>query len=556
MGQLNVINIEGYKSIGNPIQIRFPQNMPVVLIGENNSGKTNILRAIDLMFGEWWPKSKDFEDHDFWGRCNQKNRIIIKTEVSEFEGRLGRSMEYECGGFRLTAEKGKSNEFVAIQSEDGNDNIYVNSALRNEISSVFVSPEHNLSYQLSYSSKYTLLSKVTKAFHDRLVSNEERIKHLKDLFDQTVATFLEVDEFKEFKDNLTNIAGEMIGNMSHGLQLDFSAYDPSNYLKTLRVHPSQNGEIRAFEELGTGQAQILALSFAHAYAKCFKQQGLILLIDEPESHLHPLAQKWLAKVMFKMAAAGLQVVISTHSPYFIDLEFLEGLYLVKKVQEETVLVSTNKKQLSEFCISKGANTAKTKKETIIPFYSGNVTTNILKGFFSNKIILVEGPTEELALPIYLEKAGFDTLKEGVDVIGVGGKGNLAKWKRFFNIFEIPVYICFDNDANDDGEAVKRKDALKTVGINEEDMNSYINQEVWEVCDEFCVFGKDFEVSLRKEFNDYSDLEKEAIQELGDSKPIVARAVSKRLEYRSDESGWKKITQMIGKISELKTVGVA
>lgn len=68
--------------------------------------------------------------------------------------------------------------------------------------------------------------------------------------------------------------------MTHALELDFSAYDPSNYFKNLRVLPKDENNILNFDELGTGQQQILALSFAYAYAKYFKNtSSLILLID-------------------------------------------------------------------------------------------------------------------------------------------------------------------------------------------------------------------------------------------------------------------------------------
>ncbi|MBK9344415.1 MAG: hypothetical protein IPN07_15605 [Dehalococcoidia bacterium] len=45
--------------------------------------------------------------------------------------------------------------------------------------------------------------------------------------------------------------------------------------------------MRSLDELGSGQEQLLALAFANAYARSFKDSGgLILLIDEPEAHLH------------------------------------------------------------------------------------------------------------------------------------------------------------------------------------------------------------------------------------------------------------------------------
>lgn len=549
MAKLKSITIENYRSIGNnPVTIEFPENQPVILIGENNSGKTNIIRAIEILFGEWHPKYKDFDDHDYYNRSADNNKIIIEADVSGFQNRLGKNGEHNCEGFKLEKEKRKETKYVAIQG-DRNENPYVSNELREELSAILISSEQNLSYQLSYSTKYTLLSRVTKAFHDKLTSDEERVSKLKELHAQILDVFDEVNEFKDFKENMSSLTGKFIQNMTHGLQLDFSAYDPSNYFKNLKVLPHENSESRNFDELGTGQQQILALSFAHAYAKCFKnERGLILIIDEPEAHLHPLAQKWLAKTLFSMAKDGLQIVITTHSPYFIDLEFLEGIYLVRKDSEGTYVKNVNKNSLSKFCQSKGATTA--NADTIIPFYSKSATFNILKGFFANKIVLVEGMTEELALPIYLEKVGLDVLEKGIDIIGVGGKGELAKWWRFFTAFEIPCYVCFDNDAKNDAGGNKRKDSLKAIGITEKELENLLNTADWNIGDKFCVFGKDFEETFKKSFKSYSTIEEQVKKELGDSKPLVAREVAKRLDVNTDDTGWNRLKELKCKIESL------
>jgi len=551
MARLKSISIENYRSIGgDPLIINFPENQPVILIGENNSGKTNIIRAIDILFGEWHPKYKDFEDHDYFGRKGE-NKIVIKADVSEFQNKLGRAGEFTCGGFKLVVQKGRENNFVATQMEDGNENQYVSNKLREELSTVLITSEQNLNYQLSYSTKYTLLSKVTKAFHDKLTSEEDRVNRLKDLHQKILEVFDEVAEFKDFKEKMSSITGDFIQNMTHGLQLDFSAYDPSNYYKNLRVLPHENGEARNFDELGTGQQQILALSFAHAYAKCFKnEKGLILIIDEPEAHLHPLAQKWLARTLYQMAKDGLQMVITTHSPYFIDLEFLEGIYLVRKENGMTYVTNHKKSTFAEYCKNNGANNA--DENTIIPFYVKSATSNILKGFFAKKVVLVEGMSEELALPIYLEKAELDVLKEGIDIISVGGKGELAKWWRLFTAYNIPCYVCFDNDAEDDDKGNKRKDFLKTMKLEDIDQDRILQTEEWIVEDKFCVFGKDFEDTFRnrKSFTRYNEIEDDIKKKLGDSKPLVAREVAILIceeDCNKKDAGWKKLKELADKI---------
>ncbi|MDB4199230.1 AAA family ATPase [Polaribacter sp.] len=544
MQRLKSITIENFRSVGEePIEITFKDNCPTILLGENNAGKSNIIRAIELLFGEFHPKYKKLDNYDYFNR-DESNKITISSKVTGFNSKLNnRGTYYNCGGFIFDSVKGSDNNFVSIQLENGEHYHYTSNAVREELLCVVVNAEQNLNYQLSYTSKFTLLSKVTKAFHDKLISDDARVGKLKGFFDSIKQTFLEVDEFKIFSDNMSAIAGQMLSNMSHALQFDFSAYDPSNYFKTLKVHPSENGETRAFEELGTGQQQILALSFAHAYAKSFLGQGLIFVLDEPEAHLHPLAQKWLAKQMYQMAKDGLQLIITTHSPYFINLEFLDSLYLVSK-SEQTFVTNTNSKELADFCITTGATRADEK--TIIPFYSAHSKPHILNGFFAKKIILVEGETEELALPAYFEKIGLDTLKEGIAIIGVSGKGNLAKWWRLFTCYEIPTFVCFDNDSKDDRKGNKRAEALKAIGIDEGDIAELLTNEDWNINEKFCVFGKDFETTMRNSFARYAEIELEEIDRLGSSKPIVAKAVAERIlseDINSDDSGWEQFNEL-------------
>jgi len=46
--------------------------------------------------------------------------------------------------------------------------------------------------------------------------------------------------------------------------------------------------------------------------------GDLLLIEEPESHLHPATQVTLAKVLFQLAQSGVLVFVTTHSDFFVS----------------------------------------------------------------------------------------------------------------------------------------------------------------------------------------------------------------------------------------------
>jgi predicted ATPase len=46
--------------------------------------------------------------------------------------------------------------------------------------------------------------------------------------------------------------------------------------------------------------------------------GELLIVEEPESHLHPRAQAQLAKILFAASRSGLSVMLTTHSDYFVS----------------------------------------------------------------------------------------------------------------------------------------------------------------------------------------------------------------------------------------------
>ena len=548
MARLKAITIRGYRSIRDQITIRFPPNVPVVLIGENNVGKSNIISAMDLILGETWPGNYEPDDHEFWDRKPSNGPIEIRTEFEPFSIPDGRGSAINVRGFRWVYDPSSSGEKCIFHAETSSGERYVVNEMRDRCTCIVVGADRRLSYQLSYASKWTLLSKLMRKFHRYLTSDPERVKQLKEKFKEIKQIFTKVQEFAEFQSGLTERFSNMVSGMTYRLEIDFSAYDPSNFFHSLRVFPHENGRTRTFEELGSGEEQLLALAFAHAYAKAF-YEGIILAIEEPEAHLHPLAQQWLAKEIHQMARDRLQIVITTHSPAFVNILGLEGIVLVRKLNGATVVKQLTAQELADYCIEHGAHPDRTNAQTILPFYAASATQEILSGLFAKKVILVEGPTEAIALPIYLSRVGLNVTKRGIAVIPVMGKGNLAKWWRFFTAYEIPTFLIFDNDVKDDRDGKKRKDALRTIGVREDEIGQIIAVDDWNIGSLYCVFGKDFEETLRRSFSGYGWLESRAKDEIGDSKPLVARYVAERLPKNND-IGWTKFKELKEKIERL------
>jgi putative ATP-dependent endonuclease of the OLD family len=532
MARLVSLHLQNYRSIAGPLDIVLPDPGPLVLVGENNAGKSNIVKALNLLLGPFWPNNHEPEDNEFHGRTPAASIEITGRFADEelFGGR------YHTLTWRFTAADEPPVFYKGAPGQYDRPFGFVSGSDRDSCTCVVLEADRNLRHQLSYASKWTFLSRLMHRFHTQLRHHPEIKADLETSFEQIKTTFNRIPEFQAFTQHLRDHFTSLVETMTHRLDVNFEAYNPANFFQALRLEASENGAPRALAEMGTGEQQVLAMAFAHAFARAF-HGGIILVVEEPEAHLHPLAQQWLAQQLQDMCRDGLQIIITTHSAAFVDILNLDGIGVVRKHNGSTYVTQRTAQSLVDHCLQTGAPAVRTTAENILPFYKSNATPAILKGFFARVVVLVEGPTETLSLPTYFAKVGLDTAREGISIVGVQGKGNLAKWRRLFGLYGIPSYVIFDNDTSDDGAGMKRRDALRAVGIADEDVaNAFIATDDWLIDDQYAIFGSHFEATLRLAIPAYAATEEQAAAAGVDSKPFKARFVAEHLEI-DDATGW-------------------
>lgn len=521
--RLEAIGIKCFRSIEN-IKIRFPKEKPVVIFGPNNVGKSNLLKAIDIMIGEKFPTYTEFEDSDYFQRDKCKNEEITLLaafdEPYHIKSSYNSPEEHKIIYFSSNRATKKGNEHIF---HDGKYNqLYIKGEERSKCQLIFIDATRDISRHLSYFSQYSLLSKMSKKMHQALVDSKKI--ELKELFGKIKTVFESVDEYKIFYKELQDAFSSSIDGFEHKLEIDLSAYDPNNYFK--KVIAREGEAERSFEEFGTGEQQILLMAFMKAYAQTFKGETFILGIEEPESHLHPLAQRWLAKNIKKMCSEGLQVIITTHSPEFLDIEGLEGFVKVHKVDGVTKIVQNDAKKLSEKCIEYGADSTKTNCDSILKFYKSNTFYDQLKGFFARKILLVEGATEVFALPMYFERAGYDLIKNGTEIIDCRGKSSIPRLYRLFKAYDYQCFALFDGDASKSGN----DDLSKSFGFDSQNMNRDNANFSCHLIKGYGYFGKDFENYMRNNISEYSSKE----SQLSDCpKPYKAKIIAEENSFIPD-----------------------
>ena len=74
-----------------------------------------------------------------------------------------------------------------------------------------------------------------------------------------------------------------------------------------------------------------------------------------------------------------------------------------------------------------------------------------------KVLLVEGITEEILLPAFSKYLGFDFYREGIQIIAAGGKNQVVKmYYKLIEELKIPIFILLDKDAEENINQIKPK----------------------------------------------------------------------------------------------------
>lgn len=168
--------------------------------------------------------------------------------------------------------------------------------------------------------------------------------------------------------------------------------------------------------------------------------GYLLLIDEPENALHPMAARAAQRHLYKLAAdPDWQIMLTTHSPYFIN-----------PLADHTTIIRLERSADG----LQGHVTPRTYQSDLVGF-DGPLKTrlqalqqldvSLAEIFFGSYPILVEGDTEHAAfLAAVLEKES--ALAERITIVRARGKGVLRALIRILIQFKIDFGVLHDADS--------------------------------------------------------------------------------------------------------------
>lgn len=245
-----------------------------------------------------------------------------------------------------------------------------------------------------------------------------------------ISFFSEIERTKTFE-KIIQINEEFENITDHLKQLECIPNLPNlkNILSNITL---RYGEEFLYQR-GLGQRNLIYIFILFAYYKINKSTFNLCCIEEPEAHLSINNLKLVTDFIHKSVNNSnslLQTIISTHSPTVIN-----------KLKLSNVLVLTGEKAI---------NLSNTSQE-LLNYLRKRPNFDILKLLFANKVILVEGTTEEMLINAFLTRNCSKL--NNIEVISINQKG----FKTFLDVWlilnkennkkKIGIIRDFDNQHN-------------------------------------------------------------------------------------------------------------
>lgn len=572
---LKTVMVKNFRSLKD-VTVNLDEN--TVLIGENNAGKTSFMDAVRIALtrvsGRYY-----FEDYDYYMDkeiCSPKDSdgieiILVFSErfSEEWDGyimeTLGEAVQYIGNETELASIIVKvSSKYNNVTNELETKGCFLNKDFQ-EITGK-VQNKLNTFYNLvpifymqalrnikdTFNNKSPLWGKFLKKANipqDKLMELQNGIETLnKDIIDNDVNLTKLVKALEEIQ-KVLDFQGEDLVSIN---ALPIKSWDLLS--KAQLVLNNINHISFPVEKHGQGTQSVTTILLFKAYINILleelnsKEAEAILMLEEPEAHLHPHAIRSVEKVLTELKC---QKIITTHSPYFLQNINLLNIRLFKKNKGATEVIKINQNVKIPFVIippklhmvvgtfSDVFKLNEEKKELTIlkplspqlisslkgccrdidididkyidesrnifteeELYDLNIYVQRTRGdiLFARKWILYEGQTEDIIIQYCAELLGCNLEQYGISGICYRTNGSAGAFVKLARVLGINWTLLGDRDK----QGKNTKNEIKNCGYTEEEIEKKV----------YLTNEKDIENEFVKNgfLSDYEEIVKDKIDE--------------------------------------------
>ena len=544
---INKIHIQNYRNY-NDFSMNFHKGLNVI-IGSNNSGKTGLLYAINLLN---YPSTISVDDFNKNNLLKYKElyadnppEIIIEYYISH---RIAEDDTNDESIIRLLPFLGIK-EFEENRTEkDGKVEYNIAAKIKavfsldvkhlddykKEFKSVnnfdeyfmmlnrFVEKYYSWSYTNGITDTKADQKTATSVFDIRLIeaerTSEEVRKETKreiDAFTKDSEHAAELDTLrKDVSDDLKEILKESITKLSDlfenedneiGLKKgnvsifsDIKAKFSISDAYVTEVKDTKSGFVVPLQYNGLGYNNLINIYMLIKLTEVKQGRDFkILCLEEPEAHLHPAMQYKLFKYLKnldKKNELNQQIFVTTHSSNISAVAGIDNMFMLAYERNDKYSDCRQQSLQEQFTDSDGKKVKENAKLHLTKFL--DVTRSDM--LFADKVILVEGIAEKLLMPLFMDVCGCPYEDEHISIVEIGGK-HFEHFVELFNGNAVnkKVLCITDRDFKwiDDDKELKSLETYRKEKISHiEKLEERFNIENFRICTQ-TLGGKTFEDEL-------------------------------------------------------------
>jgi putative ATP-dependent endonuclease of the OLD family len=443
--QIARIVVQNYRAFRS-LDISTEENL-CCLIGENNAGKTAILRAVQICLDVTLPSSfRSLMREDIHTAIDISNpsQVLIGLEFTDFQGKVNEEAlvstwktaadrarifyrfrprpsvreQLQSGQMvpgNLSLEdyaweiKGGGNPAVDLMDISWDDDGIGESVRFSDLQSFLVvhlpalrDVENDLR-----NARHSPLIKLIESFEIPQTEQDALIQILDQANDQISSSQTIAQVAQAIDDRFKDVAGPAF-EMDAGLGLSASTFRA--ILRNLKILLS-DASLQNFEpgRNGLGMNNILYIAILLEYLQrridAGRSAGQLILLEEPEAHLHPQLQFSLISALGDI---GVQTILTSHSTHVTSQVPLATIVSLSKRDDATVSVGNLAK-----------NATLTDNEVAdLERYLDSTKSSLL---YARRVMLVEGPAELLLIPALIEAVhGVKLERVGISMVAIYG----------------------------------------------------------------------------------------------------------------------------------------
>lgn len=461
------ISIKNFKCLGpNEITLDFSENI-IVLIGENNVGKSAVLSALNYFFS-----GIKIPTEYFYNKQNDQDHAIVITitfcdlsvgdkthqAVSSYITKEGEEELWILKKIYYYSEDGKAKcDYIAVVNgidkkspaglSQNPDDLFTEEKMQK----IFIEAVKDVK-DISDGSPKTAFSQVFNLILRDELEGTDQYKDLIGSLEEYSKLFQGTTQLNKIKE-VEAIINEKLSRIIKATS-KISAESPksdkvlpspkllTNDYRDIDVDPCEQGH-------GLQRSIIFTLLeiLAETTSPADKEVGPknLLLIEEPEIYMHPQMERKIADTLYEIALSGkAQVICTTHSPIFIRIADKHKA-LVRLLRKDGNISDVVQKE--ELFLGDDQEDKKSRLRMITNF---DPTVNEI--FFAKRVVLVEGDTEvaifreATEMLSYFEDDENKHKKRDTTFVNCRGKWTIPLFQEVMNHFGIDYVVVHDKDS--------------------------------------------------------------------------------------------------------------